>query len=316
MTASPRTRHRRLAHALFSSPLASPPMTAAAQTRLTWARRLEALDEVPQRYRTFFASHAPFPLVLLTPSYAGFLSRTTEKLLCFDDPWLHILENVGGRYAATTFHVDALCCLEAGTLLLQSWLTFTGPTADGSMASRTLKFNTVGDFLFAPVVERIRGGARVAPETAAAERSRFDSLAQDHFKFMNAAKRSLLPGEHVLAWVMQPALRAEVVRLIGRPLHRMVAPAHILILTDCELILVAEEARGAWSREPTYGSIRTTVPLAQIAGVELHEADERLQLVVHLPGEMRIVSLFARSTGDAVDNLLARLQEARAALGP
>jgi hypothetical protein len=125
---------------------------------------------------------------------------------------------------------------------------------------------------------------------------------------MNAAKRSLLPGEHVLASVMQPEMRADLVRLFGRTLHRTLAPAHILILTDRELILVAEEEQSYWSREPKYGSIRTTVPLAQIVDAALVNTENGLQLHVHLPGEMAVTSLFDFGRQAALDNLLSALR--------
>jgi hypothetical protein len=266
---------------------------------------------VPPVFRPFFDRTLPvdaFPYVVVTPPYTGFLSRTTEKLLCYCDPWLHVLENTGSAYAATVLNVDAISAVEAGTVLLKSWLTLTGRTADGSAASVTLKFNTVGDYLFAPVVERIRGVSPVPPAELTAERRHFDHLAEDHFKFMNAAKRSLLPGEHVLASVMQPEMRADLVRLFGRTLHRTLAPAHILILTDRELILVAEEEQSYWSREPKYGSIRTTVPLAQIVDAALVNTENGLQLHVHLPGEMAVTSLFDFGRQAALDNLLSALR--------
>jgi hypothetical protein len=281
------------------------------QTRLSWARRVEGYDEVPEPFKAYFDRNVPagaFPYAVLTPSYTGFLSRTTEKLLCFCDPWLHVLENRGGEYTCTTFAVDAISAVEAGTVLLKSWLTLTGRTADGSDASVTLKFNTVGDYLFAPIVERIRGASTAPPADLAAERRHFDHLAEDHFKFMNAAKRSLLPGEHVLASVMQPEMRADLVRLFGRTLHRTRAPAHILILTDRELILVAEEEQSYWSREPKYGSIRTTVPLAQVVDAVLVNAEEALQLRVQLPGEMAVTSLFDFERQAALDDLLSALR--------
>lgn len=287
-----------------------PPLTAAAQTRLSWARRIETYDEVPAAFRDFFdadTSAAAFPYTVLTPSYAGFLTRATEKLLTFCDPWLHILENTGGRYTRTTFDIDNIASLEVGTVLLKSWLTLAGRTDDSTHAAATLKFNTVGDYLFAPIFDRIRGSALAAPADLAAERRHFDYLAQDHFKFMNAARRSLLPGTHVLASVMQPEMRVDLVRLFGRSLHRVVAPAHILILTDRELILVAEEERAYWSREPKYGSIRTTVPLAQILDATLAPAPHGLTLTVQLPGDQQLASHFDAGQRDALSSLLARL---------
>src|SRR5512135_2118873 len=69
--------------------------SAAEQTRLSWARPIRSLDEVPAIYLPFFEglpAGTPFPYSVLTPTYAGFMRRETERLICCLDDHLYILE--------------------------------------------------------------------------------------------------------------------------------------------------------------------------------------------------------------------------------
>ena len=247
-----------------------PWLSAAEQTRLSWARRVDAYAEVPVVFQGFFDALAqppvPFPYTVLTPSYAGFLVRTNEKLLCDLASELCIIERIGDSFTVTKYPVETINYIEFGTVLLKSWLTVSGRTAQGELASNTTKFNTVTDYLFTPFVGKIRAtDGEGETEDLATERAKFNHLGKTHFKFMNVAKRNILPGEHVLQSLMQPIIRSEIVRLFGHALSRTLAPAHMAILTERELIMIRDEDQDFWSGETTHGSIKTYIPLARIA---------------------------------------------------
>jgi len=287
-----------------------PWLSAAEQTRLSWARRVETLDEVPDLFKGFFDNLAgnatPFPYTVLTPSYAGFLVRTNEKLLCALDPDLYILESVDNHCTVTAYPVTAINYIEFGTVLLKSWITISGRTTQGVVASTTIKFNTVTDYLFAPFVAKIRaaGGAGEADDLAA-ERAKFNHLGKTHFKFMNVAKKNILPGEHVLQSLMQPDIRTEIVHLFGRSLYRTIAPAHIAILTERELIMVRDEEQDFWGGEAPHGSIKTYIPLERIHGCSVADQGKNLLVfTVHFADNENFASVFSPVNRPALEQLV------------
>lgn len=71
---------------IFASAIAAFPIRSAdEQTRLSWARSISTYADVPEIYQGFFepflAPGRVFPYSVLTPSYTGFVHRTTEKLI-------------------------------------------------------------------------------------------------------------------------------------------------------------------------------------------------------------------------------------------
>ena len=58
-------------------------ITADEQTRKSWAKALTSYDEVPDVYRDFLKTlpGGALPYMILTPSYEGFMSPTSERLL-------------------------------------------------------------------------------------------------------------------------------------------------------------------------------------------------------------------------------------------
>ena len=111
---------------------------------------------------------------------------------------------------------------------------------------------------------------------------------------MNVAKKSILPGEHVIGSLMQAELRTPFVTLFGHTYTRLKAPAHILVRTDRELILAVEENQEAWSGSHKYGSIRTYIPLTKIAAVTWgDDGAQYMHVAIHLIGGEQIDLDFA-----------------------
>jgi hypothetical protein len=295
-----------------------PILTAGEQTKLSWARRIEHREEVPAHFSDLvgelIAQTGSLPYLVLTPSYAAFLSRTTEKLLCCLEDEIRIYERVNDSTRPCAFRYADVSALEVGCVLLKSWIKLIGRTTDGVETTLTVKFNTVTDYLFAPMIQRLRSGqgavetdrSAVSIDLAlAAEQAKFNHLAHDHYKFMNVAKKSILPGEQVIGSVMQPELRTPFVTLFGHTLTRLKAPAHIVVRTDRELIIAIEENQEAWSGSHKYGSIRTYIPLAKIESITCaaEASGDTLHLVVQLEGGHVIDLDFAKGQAKAVHEL-------------
>ena len=287
-----------------------PLMTAGEQTKLSWARRIEALDDVPATFHStvtaLVAETGAIPYLVLTPSYASFIVHTTEKLVCDLDDEVRIYELSGGEVRLTAFCYAAVSAVEVGCVLLKSWLTITGTNKNGDESRITIKFNTVTDYLFLPIIAKLRRAAPAAdPQQHEAEQAKFNYLAHNYYKFMNVAKKSILPGEEVIGAVMQAELRTPLVTLFGHTYTRLKVPAHILVRTDRELIVAVEEKQEAWSGSHKYGSIRTYIPLAKITGVDLVAGTPYTRMTIHLVGGEQVELDFAAEQEPALRRLVA-----------
>lgn len=290
-----------------------PLLTAGEQTKLTWARAVETLEDAPPPYAPGLAALAAelgyFPRPILTPSYAGFLTRTTEKLVCCWEDRVRIWERAGGEVRSVTYALDAIDFMEFGSVLLKAWLKISGTDDTGRRTATMIKFNAVTDYLFLPLLHQWRSHGQEGGATPfAGEQAKFNGLGQNHYKFMNVARRVLLPGDMVRAYVMQPEMRAPVAHLFGHTWSRLKAPAHLVVLTDRELIVAAEESNRPWRDDTHYGSISTYIPLDRIARASLqHGPAGELHITIGLPGDEQLALDFAAAHATEAERLLAQL---------
>jgi hypothetical protein len=276
-----------------------PLLTADEQTRKSWAKALTSYDEVPDVYRDFLKTlpGGALPYMILTPSYEGFMSPTSERLLCSFGDRVLIAEKQRDKVASTCYPFEDINYVEMGTVLLKAWLKISGVAGHDVLTSSTLKFNSVTDYLFDPLLQ----GIRPAPLDAGgvdlrAERAKFECLKKLNFKFMNFARRSILPGEKVLQFILQPAIHVPIFSLFNLPFTRIISPAHITILTDKELIIIQDEPTKLRDRDVEYGGIWKYIPLRRIASMSLAQREDNLfVLSIHLSADDRIDVLFAAS---------------------
>lgn len=293
-----------------------PSLTAEEQTRLSWLKVIKSYTEVPDIYRSSFkvlVSDSQFPYTVLTPSYAGFINRENEKLVCYLDGKIHILEEVTGILTCTSYAVKDVSYVEVGKVLLQSWVKLSGVTDRGLPNSSEFKFNTVTEHLFAPLVEKIRSATSYSQETdLALERSKFNFLSRANLKLMNYARRSILPDEQVIASLLQPEIRVKVLTLFNKTFYHTISPAHLSILTDRELILIKEDPEKGADSGTSYGGIWAYIPLNKIAAVLLGERDPNtLTLSIYLPKDDEVSSIFAMADRSELEQFVGRLEKMR-----
>jgi hypothetical protein len=290
-----------------------PLRAAEEQTRLSWLKVIKAYDEVPDVYRRSFEAlvgDRQFPYTLLTPSYAGFIDRENEKLVCCLDDKIYVLEDVTGLLTCTGYAVKDVSYVEVGKALLQAWVKISGVADSGRPTTTEFKFNTVTEHLFAPIVKNIRLATGYSQGIEPSlEQARFDFLSRTNLKLMNYARRSLLPDEKVGQIILQPEIRDEVLRLFGTSFFRTVCLAHLSILTDRELILIQEGTGKRWGGDIRYGGVWHYIPLDKITSVSLSgPEDELLTMSVRLPAGDSIDSLFSVSNKQEVDGFLSQLE--------
>jgi len=287
-----------------------PRLTAAEQTKLTWAKPVKSYAEVPDAFKEFFGSFQAagqaFPYTVLTPSYQGFLHSTSEKLICDCGSEITVLERTGNTFLSHGFPLEGIRYVEITSILLDFYIQINGVTRDGLPASSMLRCNSVSDYLFTPIVEKIRYAAIGAKEALqSSELEMFDAWVRLSYKFMNYAKRSLLGGEKFIHAVLQPEFRTSRLAIFGLTYYSRIAPALVCILTDRELIVIREvERRRA---EDKYGGIWDYIPLKKVASLSLRQGESNnLVLFVQLPDRARLEFLFQASTKSAIDQLLDR----------
>ena len=93
----------------------------------------------------------------------------------------------------------------------------------------------------------------------------FDYLQDLNFKFMNYARRSLMPGDTVIASLLQPTIERNPFKIPARIFSRQISPAHLAVLCDRELIWIQDEPR-SWDNTH-YGGIWHYIRLNKLANL-------------------------------------------------
>jgi len=186
-------RMQSFAHAILKRDKESATQFDTEPTRWSWAKRIGAYEEVPATYTSFFQplleSRQTFPYTILTPSFNRFMFKSNEKLVCDLGDELVILEWIGNVFEVQHHPIDKISYVEVRTILLDSQIKFCGLNKNGTNISSTLKFNSVTDYFFEPILKKIRlAHADVQKIGQTSESGEFDSLMDVNFKFMNWCK--------------------------------------------------------------------------------------------------------------------------------
>ena len=285
-------------------------LSAAAQTRLSWARRIATITELPVPFqaavRTVLGAD-DLPYAVMTPAFPGSLRPCNEHLVFSRDDRIHVFERIGAGVSTTTYPIGNLHAVEFGEILLDDWMTLRGATADGAAASSTLRFNTVTWDLLAPFETLVRPRPDPAfladPEEWAA---RLASLRQRDFKYGEIVRSVTRAGDRVVDLVFQPLITAPMIGLAGRTFGRTIALAHLGLLTATELILIADSPHAPESRgHRRHGAVRTHVNLEHLETARISpRSDGRLTLVFGLPADLRLEAVFEPDGRGDIDRFL------------
>jgi len=274
---------------------------------------IESYAEIPDIYESFFhpllAQGRDFPYTVLIPSYEGFIHRQTEKLISDFGCEIYILEKKGNTFEMLCYLVEEINYVEFRTALLASSLQICGRTSAGVLASSTLAFNSITNYLLHPILTAMRHGTPGKNTTDASSESQpFNHLSQVNYKFMNYARQSLLAGESLIHSMLQPEIGERMFKVLGKEWFRLVSAAHMVILTDRELILIRE---GILRRkENKYGGTWDYIPLSKVRSLSINEkAGNLLELVVQLPEGIRFELPFAASARDEIKQVLDKFKK-------
>ena len=293
------------------------PLNATELTKLSWATCIKSYAEVPDVYKSFFepilAEGRAFPYTILTPSYERFVHKTTEKIISDFGHDIYVLERNRDSFETQCYPVDKIIYIEFETALLASSFKICGKTDQGGYASSTLKFNTVTDYMFTPILKRARkvsvDSKNVALDT---EMEKFNCLADVNFKFMNLAKHSLLEGEKVIQFIFQHDIQERLLSILKINYYRTISATQMIILTDKELITIREDA--TQRKEDRYGGFWVYIPINKFNSLFVSEKySDLLLLTIQLPIDISFELLFQISARKELNQLLRRFKELAAA---
>lgn len=302
------TRMQNVAHMILGTNKKPSANFDTEPTRWSWAKQIESYDTVPDTYQSFFQSllesNQTFPYTILTPFFNRFMFKSNEKLVCDLGDELIILERFGNTFEVQRYPIDGIIYVEVRTILLDSQIKICGLNRDGVNASSTLKFNSVTDYLFEPILKKIRLAHVISSDIKQnTEAGKFDGLISVNFKFMNYARHSVLAGEKVLLFILQPEIQTKILKLFGTTYYRTIHPTHIVILTDWELIIIREE-KIAGDRSK-YGGAWDFIPLKKIKKMSLSQNDPSLlMLSIQLSETAPIELPFLASAKEEVNQLI------------
>ena len=283
----------------------------------SWSRVVESFESMPEVFKSSYqmalGNAKPFPYIVFAPSFAGIRRKTTEKLLCEANDSIYIWEHVGSRIVMTEYPLKAVSDLEIGEILLYSWITISGVTKAGMASASTVEFNTATGRYFTRFTNRMRPApVNVDEREQDMEKARFDYLAAEGFKFMNYAQGSLVRGERVLHTLWQPKICKPIISAGKHAFYQTtVLLAHLVILTDKEIIVIQDDERSSENRGVRYGGKWQYIALRNInAASLLGGADDTLVLSLSLsPGERRVEILFAASQRQEIVEFQSKLEK-------
>lgn len=270
-------------------------------------------DAIPEAFRpayeALFGKPSPAPYTVLIPAYRGYQEEVNARLICCQGTNIWVLEDRGSRVTSVYFPVGDINLVETGRVLLYSWIRLSGRTADGSPGSTELTFNTVTDYILKPVLDWVRAPLPAAKaQDAPPSRDEFEDLVSINLKMANFARRNLAADDRVLYRFYQPEFQVGLFSWLGMQILRRRADAHVVILTERELIIIQDGASRRFGKNAVYGGVWHFVPLEKIHALSVEGGQAGLlTLAVAVPGSTLEVP-FPASGRPLVDTLIGRFE--------
>jgi hypothetical protein len=197
-----------------------------------------------------------------------------------------------------------------GSILLETWLTIRGKTSEAKPAVATIQINTTSKRYFEPILNKLRPAFKTMDMAqVAAEKNKFSRLSTVNFKLMNYGRESLLPGETVLRFLLQPEIRQPLFTIFGKTFDKSLSLAHLIVVTDQELILIQDTGSERDSRVNRYGAIWQYIPLRSIDSVSIAEAaNKSVMLSIQCQPDQVLQILFDVSSLPELEQTRSQLQ--------
>jgi len=283
------------------------------ETNTGYPRKLEAISEAPEQFSEALRSHLSatdsLSLILCAPRVPmGDENVPATTLVVTDDGWLVASENQDGGISVEQCKFNDTLFLELTSIVLWGQLKIDFASAGTSYTALT-RFSTVEERLYREAIDLILDGIDLAHTSKGEkDRSAAEVLKDWPFKFRNEVLRYLPKGQRLLAATQWPTILGGF--------RRELAPAGVLLVTERELVLIAEEKApdwylGDWAK---YGGIITYFPLAQLADFHVGRQDRFGVLAIHVHarhGGERLEVLFPPDHELAVSKAMEHTRSAK-----
>jgi hypothetical protein len=246
-------------------------------TDTRFATKLDTINDAPEPLRNVLLDNLPpsdsirllihAPALLTSdersPTFAQVVAPTIQMpgtlLAVTRDAWFVATESEDGGASVEKSHFHDTLFLELTSILLSGQLKIYF-AAVGTSYSATVNFDTVGEELYCEAIGMILSGIDRTPgKTAQDDRDAASLFAAWPMKFRNEAKRYWPQGQRLLAATQWSA--------IVDGFQRELCPAGALLVTERELVLIAEEKRSARRHSgefQKFGGIITYFPLVRL----------------------------------------------------
>jgi hypothetical protein len=275
-----------------------------------YPHKLKSILEAPEQFSEALRSHLSatdaFRLILYAPCASiGDEKVPATVLVVTDDGWLVASENQDGGISVEQCKFNDTLFLELTSIVLWGQLKIDFAST-GTSYSAVIRFSTAEERLYREAIDLVLDGVdRTRASQSEKDRGTAEVLKDWPFKFRNEVLQYLPKGQSLLAAAQWPAIRGGF--------RRELAPAGALLVTERELVLIAEEKApdwyyGEWAK---YGGIITYFPLARLDDFHVGQQDRFGVLALHVHashGGERLEILFPSDHERAVSKALGRVR--------
>jgi len=277
---------------------------------LNYPHKLKSILEAPEQFSEALRSHLsatdPFRLILYAPSASiedGKVPATV--LVVTDDGWLVASENQDGGISVEQCKFNDTLFLELTSIVLSGQLKIDFAST-GTSYSAVVRFSTAEERLYREAIDLVLDGIdRTRASQSEIDRGAAEMLKEWPLKFRNEVLDYLPKGQRLLAATQWPAILGGF--------RRELAPAGALLVTERELVLIADEEapdwyHGEWAK---HGGIITYFPLARLADFHVGQQDRFGVLALHVHashGGERLEILFPSDHEGAISKAMEQMR--------
>lgn len=254
-------------------------------------KRVRIWQDIPAHYRALFSENEEIPYMIYLPGSSSVLFKRKEKLIVLSHNRLILYE--GNPASVQEIYFDEILFIEHGKMLFSFWLTIVCESQ-----TYTIRYNR-GENDFFPVMDSIRLKSyqvekQIFTPEDYQERKKINWLSNMHYKFMNTAKRSLLPGQRIVEALFQPSYTFQKNPYLQFMKH--VYNPHLCMMTDNELILIQERKTIRTMTYDQYSVKKLFIPYQNIQSIHRKEDNnhETLQIILSLKGTLSLPLSFTK----------------------
>lgn len=244
-----------------------------------------------------------FPDTIYIPKASWGDRYVNEKMVCDFEEELLIMEHDEEKTITSSIRHKDINYVQNGRVLLYSWI-FISSVYGKELQSHMIVFNSSDEKKFVPLINSLRKRINGICEVEFNNDSMLDFLYPDNLKFLNYSYKSVIQGEKVLFAIFQDSIYEAHVKAMDE----RVAPNHLVILCDKELIFISETLTEEKEMD-TYSGVASYLNLGQIEDIQLTKNSAgRYVLSIAMKNNDVISSVYESEKRAELDQLVKRIR--------